>query len=163
VPVPLLLCSNALRCKNLPKRIYRPVYIGLIRSPVAYADPHYSTTVPCTTGKKCLTRTSNGCDHFVGPAIMVFFRCALTPIQEPQYSLINDGLGENLCSWQAADLGYERTCVETAPLYEFGDTLASKLPQRSIRWESSRAPRPFRVPIDLIARFEVMRQISRAA
>jgi hypothetical protein len=108
------------------------------------------------TGKESLTRGIDRCYYIVGLATVILFACAWAKIQEPQYPLIDDRLCQNLRSRQAADFGYERRRMKAASFDQFGDAVPPKLAQRSVGWEAARPARPFRIPVDLIARFEIM-------
>src|SRR4051812_36098835 len=49
----------------------------------------------------------------------------------------------------------------TAPLDHLGHAIAAKLPYRRIGSKPARTPRPLRIPVDRIASFAVMRNVSR--
>ena len=52
--------------------------------------------------------------------------------------------------------------MPAASLDQFGDTAASEVAKRGVGWKSSRSPRPFRIPVDLITRLNVMYKVAGA-
>jgi hypothetical protein len=159
---PLLTCCHLLDNQHPSKRCYCSLYVGLIRPPVADAYPHYSATAPGATGKEGLTRIIDRRYNFVGFAVVILLGCVWVKIQEPQHPLVDNRLCQNLGSGQPADLRYKLRSMKAAPFDQFGDALAPKLPQRSVGRKTARSARPFRIPIDLIARLNIMCQARSA-
>jgi hypothetical protein len=145
--------------ENTAEGVDSSPYVGLTRTPVADAYPHYSTAAPGYTCKKRFARCSYLCDHLVCLAVMVLVGCARSQIQESNHPLVDRGFSEDLGSRQTSDETYKGRRVSTASFDQIGHTFSPKLTHSRISGKSARTPRPLGIPVNLIARLFVMSQV----
>src|SRR6516164_2112122 len=94
--------------EDLPKSTYGSGNIGFVSLPATHANSHDSPATPSAASRKCFAGTSDGRNHLVCPAVIFLFRSSRPQTREPNHTLVNHGLGENLRSWQGANLRNKR-------------------------------------------------------
>jgi hypothetical protein len=98
---------------------------------------------------------------FLATTIVVLSSSRRRRIEKTDESLIDDRFPQHLSARKATNPHYEIVCVPATAFDQLCNAIATQLSQRRIGRKATSPPRPFRVPIHLVARVFMMCDIRR--